>query len=89
MPQDGRASMQGRIALWIIITRDRLKRALLWTTASTRRLTICSWPVPSVGTMMCVVLLIAMLAGFFAHGGLLGGILVFVILNAAGFYLLR
>lgn len=41
------------------------------------------------GTMMCVVLLIAMLAGFYAGGGLLGGILVFFILNAAGFYLLR
>jgi hypothetical protein len=41
------------------------------------------------GTMMIVVLMLAMAGGFFAHGGLLGGLLLFVILNAAGFYLLR
>ncbi|WP_377296685.1 aa3-type cytochrome c oxidase subunit IV [Rhizobium sp. SGZ-381] len=41
------------------------------------------------GTMMVVVLLLAMLGGFFAGGGLIGGLFLFIILNAAGFYLLR
>ncbi|MCO5731847.1 aa3-type cytochrome c oxidase subunit IV [Rhizobium sp. SSA_523] len=41
------------------------------------------------GTMMTVVLLLAMVGGFFAGGGLFGGLILFIILNAAGFYLLR
>jgi hypothetical protein len=30
-----------------------------------------------------------MVGGFFAGGGLFGGLILFIILNAAGFYLLR
>lgn len=41
------------------------------------------------GTMVVVVLLIAMAAGFFGGAGLLGGILIFFVLNIAGVFLLR
>lgn len=41
------------------------------------------------GTMMLVVLLIAMAAGFFTAAGFLGATILFIILNIAGFLLLR
>ncbi len=41
------------------------------------------------GTMVIVVLLIAMAAGFFAGAGIIGSLLVFIILNIAGVFLLR
>lgn len=41
------------------------------------------------GTLACVVLMIAMAVGFFMGGGFFGGFLVFVILNIAGFVLLK
>ena len=41
------------------------------------------------GTMMCVVLLVAMLVGFLAGGGFFGGLVTFIILNVLGFILLR
>jgi hypothetical protein len=41
------------------------------------------------GTMMIVILLIAMAAGFFAGLGLLGSLILFIILNVAGVALLR
>ena len=41
------------------------------------------------GTMMLVVLLIAMAAGFFTAAGFFGGIVLFVILTVAGFVLLK
>jgi hypothetical protein len=41
------------------------------------------------GTLACVVLMIAMAVGFFMGGGFFGGLLVFLILNVAGFALLR
>ena len=41
------------------------------------------------GTMACVILMLAMAVGFFMGGGFLGGLLVFVVLNVAGFILLR
>jgi hypothetical protein len=41
------------------------------------------------GTMATVVLLIAMAVGFLSGGGFLGGLIVFIILNAAGVFLLR
>jgi hypothetical protein len=41
------------------------------------------------GTMSTVVLMIAMAAGFFGGAGLLGGLIVFIILNIAGVFLLR
>ncbi|MGI2031073.1 aa3-type cytochrome c oxidase subunit IV [Rhizobium panacihumi] len=41
------------------------------------------------GTMVTVVLLIAMAAGFFSGAGFLGGLIVFIILNVAGVFLLR
>ncbi|XUY26340.1 aa3-type cytochrome c oxidase subunit IV [Agrobacterium sp. rho-8.1] len=40
------------------------------------------------GTMMVCVLMLAMAVGFFTTGGFFGGLLVFVILTAAGFVLL-
>jgi hypothetical protein len=40
-------------------------------------------------TMHLVVLMIAMAAGFFAGAGFFGGLIIFIALNAAGFYLLR
>jgi hypothetical protein len=41
------------------------------------------------GTMVTVVLLIAMAAGFFAGAGLLGSLILFIVLNIAGVFLLR
>ncbi|MCK8779018.1 aa3-type cytochrome c oxidase subunit IV [Rhizobium sp. NTR19] len=41
------------------------------------------------GTMVVVVLLIAMAAGFFGGAGIIGSLLVFLVLNAAGAFLLR
>lgn len=41
------------------------------------------------GTMMLVVLMLAMAAGFFGGAGLLGGALLFIVLNVAGVFLLR
>ncbi|OWV89541.1 cytochrome-c oxidase [Rhizobium sp. R635] len=41
------------------------------------------------GTMLLVALLLAMTAGFFGGAGLLGGLFVFIILLAAGIFLLR
>jgi hypothetical protein len=41
------------------------------------------------GTMFLVALLLGMTAGFFTGGGLLGGILVFLIILVAGIVLLR
>lgn len=41
------------------------------------------------GTLGCVVLMVAMAVGFFAGGGFFGGLLVFIVLNIAGFLLLR
>ncbi|MFS8144906.1 aa3-type cytochrome c oxidase subunit IV [Rhizobium sp. BR 249] len=41
------------------------------------------------GSMLLVVLLLAMTAGFFGGAGLLGGLFVFIILLAAGIFLLR
>lgn len=41
------------------------------------------------GTMICVVLMIAMAAGFFGGAGFIGSLFVFIVLNAAGFFLLR
>lgn len=41
------------------------------------------------GTLACVVLMLAMAVGFFMGGGFFGGLLVFIILNVAGFILLR
>ncbi len=41
------------------------------------------------GTMAIVVLLIAMAAGFYGGAGIIGSILVFIILNIAGVFLLR
>jgi hypothetical protein len=41
------------------------------------------------GTMAGVVLLIAMTAGFFSTAGFLGGLVLFIVLNIAGFILLR
>jgi hypothetical protein len=40
-------------------------------------------------TMCVVVLMIAMAAGFFAGAGFLGGLILFVVLNVAGVFLLR
>lgn len=40
------------------------------------------------GTMIVCVLMIAMAVGFFTTGGFLGGLLVFLILTAAGFFIL-
>lgn len=41
------------------------------------------------GSMLLIVLLLAMTAGFFGGAGLLGGLFVFIILLAAGIFLLR
>ncbi len=40
-------------------------------------------------TMVTVVLLIAMAAGFFGGAGFLGSLIVFIVLNIAGVFLLR
>jgi hypothetical protein len=47
-------------------------------------LTAAKW-----GTMAVVVLMIAMAAGFFGGAGFIGSLLIFVILNIAGVFLLR
>ncbi|HEV7434811.1 aa3-type cytochrome c oxidase subunit IV [Rhizobium halophilum] len=47
-------------------------------------LTLTKW-----GTMHLVVLMIAMAAGFFGGAGFFGALIIFIVLNAAGFYLLR
>lgn len=41
------------------------------------------------GTMVLVVLMIAMAAGFFAGAGFLGSLVLFIVLNVAGAFLLR
>ena len=41
------------------------------------------------GTMVMVVLLIAMAGGVFGGAGFFGALIVFLVLTAAGFYLLR
>ena len=41
------------------------------------------------GTMFCVALLIAMAAGFFTTMGLIGSVVLFILLNVAGFFFLR
>jgi hypothetical protein len=41
------------------------------------------------GTMAVVVLMIAMAVGFLSGGGFLGGLIVFIVLNVAGVFLLR
>ncbi|MGW9229452.1 aa3-type cytochrome c oxidase subunit IV [Pseudorhizobium sp. NPDC055634] len=41
------------------------------------------------GTMCLVVLMIAMAAGFFGGLGFFGALIVFLVLNAAGAFLLR
>jgi hypothetical protein len=41
------------------------------------------------GTMVLVVLMIAMAAGFFGGAGFIGSLLVFIVLNVAGVFLLR
>ncbi len=41
------------------------------------------------GTLFCVALLIAMAAGFFTSAGFFSGILLFIILNVVGYFLLR
>ncbi len=40
-------------------------------------------------TLVLVVLMLAMAAGFFMGAGFFGAVLLFIILNAAGFFLLR
>lgn len=40
------------------------------------------------GTMLVCMLMIAMAIGFFTTGGFFGGLLVFLILSAAGFFIL-
>lgn len=40
------------------------------------------------GTMLVCMLMIAMAVGFFTTGGFFGGLLVFIILSAAGFVIL-
>ncbi|HEX5934478.1 MAG TPA: aa3-type cytochrome c oxidase subunit IV [Pseudorhizobium sp.] len=40
-------------------------------------------------TMSMVILLIAMAAGFFGGAGFFGSLILFIVLHAAGFYLLR
>ena len=40
-------------------------------------------------TIFCVALLIAMAAGFFTSAGFFSALLLFIILNVAGFILLR
>ncbi|MGQ3211263.1 MAG: aa3-type cytochrome c oxidase subunit IV [Shinella sp.] len=41
------------------------------------------------GTLFCVALLVAMAAGFFTSAGFFSAVLLFIILNVAGFILLR
>ncbi|WP_075291240.1 aa3-type cytochrome c oxidase subunit IV [Pararhizobium arenae] len=41
------------------------------------------------GTLFCVALLIAMAAGFFTSAGFFTALVLFVLLNIAGFVLLR
>jgi hypothetical protein len=41
------------------------------------------------GTMAACILMIAMAAGFFTTAGFFGGLVVFIVLNVAGFILLR
>lgn len=41
------------------------------------------------GTMILVMLMIAMAAGFFAGAGFFGGTILFIILTVAGFFLLK
>jgi hypothetical protein len=41
------------------------------------------------GTLFCVALLIAMAAGFFTSAGFFSAVLLFIILNVVGFFLLR
>ncbi|PDT16776.1 aa3-type cytochrome c oxidase subunit IV [Rhizobium sp. J15] len=41
------------------------------------------------GTMLLVVLLLAMTAGFFGGAGLLGGLFVFIVLLAIGIFMVR
>ncbi len=41
------------------------------------------------GTMTLVVLMMAMAAGFFMGAGFFGALIIFLVLNFAGFYLLR
>jgi hypothetical protein len=41
------------------------------------------------GTLFCVSLLIAMAAGFFTSAGFFSAVLLLIILNVAGFFLLR
>ncbi|OWV66253.1 cytochrome-c oxidase [Rhizobium sp. R634] len=41
------------------------------------------------GSMLLVVLLLAMTAGFFGGAGLLGGLFVFIILLAIGIFMVR
>lgn len=40
------------------------------------------------GTMLVCMLMIAMAVGFFTTGGFFGGLLVFIVLSAAGFFIL-
>lgn len=41
------------------------------------------------GTLFCVALLIAMAAGFFTSAGFFSSLLLLIILNVAGYFLLR
>lgn len=41
------------------------------------------------GTMICVVLMLAMALGFFTGAGFFGGLVAFIVLNIFGFILLR
>ncbi|WJH42133.1 aa3-type cytochrome c oxidase subunit IV [Aliirhizobium terrae] len=41
------------------------------------------------GTMSIIVLMIAMAAGFYGGAGLIGSLIVFIVLNIAGVFLLR
>ncbi len=41
------------------------------------------------GTMVCVTLLIAMAAGFFTSAGFFSALLLFIILNVLGYFILR
>ena len=41
------------------------------------------------GTLFCVALLIAMAAGFFTSAGFFSALVLFILLNIAGFVLLR
>jgi hypothetical protein len=41
------------------------------------------------GSMAIVILMISMAAGFYAGAGLIGGFILFIVLNIAGAFLLR